>query len=327
MSQSPEEDRVSAIYSAGDTIWQSAAVVIPTWNAGPILDTLLPSLARAGVPPQRLLIIDSSSRDDTVARFIAHGATVKVIPQNEFNHGGTRKLAVSLLPNARFIIFLTHDAIPVSADTFTNVLKPFIDPKIGMAYGRQFPHRGARGIESFSRLINYGPESYVRSLEDRKIYGIKTIFCSNSFSCYRREALEDVGNFPDDVYFAEDQIVAGRMLLKGWKLSYAADACVYHSHAYTIGQDFKRYFDVGVFHSQNPWLIENYGKPIDEGARIVRRELSYLASREPFAVTSCFVRAAAKLIAYKIGLNHRHLPFSWKARLAMHGSYWRKKRL
>lgn len=305
--------------------WENTSVIIPTLNAEKHLDDLLPALARAGVPPHRLLVIDSSSRDDTVARFQAFGAQVKVIPAAEFNHGGTRRMAVSLVPQSEFLVFLTQDAIPAADDTITRILASFADAGVGMAYGRQLPRPVARGIERYARIANYGAEKYVRSFDDRARYGIKTVFCSNSFAAYRRTALEAVGNFPVDSYFAEDQTVSAHMLIQGWKIAYAADAAVYHSHDYTIGQDFRRYFDIGVFHCETPWMTQTFGKPVGEGMRIVMRELAYLARHEPLSVPSAILRAAAKLFGYKLGLRHTQLPMNWKVRLGMHGFYWKSR--
>ena len=115
------------------------------------------------------------------------------------------------------------------------------------------PRTVARGIERHARLTNYPPASETRSLEDRARSGVKTVFCSDSFAAYRTAALAAVGGFPEDAFFAEDQLVAGQMLIKGWRIAYRGDAEVIHSHGYTIAEEFRRYFDVGVFHRWLGW--------------------------------------------------------------------------
>jgi len=77
-------------------------------------------------------------------------------------------------------------------------------------------------------------------MENARHRGFKAIFFSNSFGAYRRKALEEVGGFPKDVNFGEDTVVAGHLLLAGWKIAYAADAEVYHSHSYSICEEFQR---------------------------------------------------------------------------------------
>ena len=90
--------------------------------------------------------------------------------------------------------------------------------------------------------------------------GIKAAFLSNSFAAYRRSALESVGGFPSDTIFGEDTFAAAKMLLNGWKIAYSAEATVYHSHNLTFIEEFRRYFDIGVFHSREKWFMVH---PID----------------------------------------------------------------
>lgn len=297
-------------------------IIVPTLNATPMMDRLLPALRHQGVPGARIYFIDSASDDATVKRAKEFGAKVEVIRRSSFNHGGTRRYACTRLPEAEFFVFLTQDAIPASSDAIKRLLAAFADPAVGMAYGRQLPRPEARGIERHARLCNYPAQSQVRSLEDRARLGARTVFCSNSFAAYRREALEAVGGFPEDMFFGEDQVVAGKMLIAGWKLAYQADACVFHSHDYSIRQEFNRYFDVGVFHARNPWILETFGKVEGEGMRYVRSEISYLARREALSIPSAILRSAVKYAAYHIGKREARLPPKWKSRLSMQPSYW-----
>ncbi len=132
-----------------------------------------------------------------------------------------------------------------------------------------------------------------------------------------------VGGFPKKLILGEDMVVAARMLQAGWLVAYQADAQVYHSHAYTIRQEFKRYFDIGVLHQDQHWILEEFGKPEGEGARFVRSEFAYLARRAPWLLPSAVVRTAAKLIGYKIGQHSQRLPLSIKQKLSMHRGYWK----
>jgi rhamnosyltransferase len=303
-----------------------AAVIVPTFNAAGYFPQLSAALARLDdLRRDQVLIVDSSSSDQTADLFRQWGATVEVIPQSEFDHGGTRRLASELVPAAQYLVFLTQDAIPASAASLERLLAAFDDPTVGMAYGCQLPRPEAEGIERHARLMNYPQDvCEVRSLQDRFRLGIKTVFCSDSFAAYRRIALEMVGGMPKSAFFAEDQIVAGRMLLNGWCLAYQGNAKVTHSHHYSITQDFKRYFDVGVFHSRNPWLLREFGKAEGEGARFVKSELSYLWSNDRTQLPAAAARTFAKYAGYRLGQLERHLGRSVKRRLSMAPHYWAK---
>lgn len=301
------------------------SVVIPILNAGPYLDVLLPALAGQGLRPEQFLVIDSASTDNSCDRFRASGATVVGIERKTFNHGSTRQMAVELRPEADIIVMLTQDAIPQGPGTIARLADAFVDPAVGMAYGRQLPRTVARGIERHARLVNYPPRSETRGLEDRAHAGVKTVFCSDSFAAYRATALAAVGGFPRDAFFAEDQLVAGRMLIEGWRIAYRGDAEVAHSHGYTIAEEFRRYFDVGVFHGRNRWLIDTFGTAEGEGLRFIRSELTYLLRNDPLQLPSAIVRTFAKYGGYKMGSNEAKLSNRWKQRLSMQPFYWRQQ--
>ncbi|OLF52027.1 glycosyltransferase family 2 protein [Pseudomonas chlororaphis] len=299
------------------------ALIIPARNAGPHLDRLLAALAAQTLQPDSVLVVDSSSTDDTVSRFRQFGARVEVIAANQFNHGGTRRWASEQV-DADALILLTQDAIPATPQTFANLIQELqADPRIGLAYGRQLPHPGAGILEAQSRHFNYGAQSRSKSLADASELGIKTCFSSDSFSVYRRSALQAVGGFPEDVIGSEDAHVAARMLLDGYLVRYAASACVQHSHHYNLMQEFRRYFDIGVFYGREPWIREAFGAAGGEGKRYVLAELRALRDAGQLQrVPEVLLRSALKLLGYRLGHAEQHLPTPLKRRLSMFSNYW-----
>ena len=253
----------------------------------------------------------------------AAGFRVHTISRAEFNHGGTRQLAAELLPEAEILVFLTQDAVLVGPKEFGKLLEPLTDSKVAAAFGRQLPRRGATPIEAHARIFNYPNQSSIRTFENRKQFGFKAIFISNSFAAYRREALIAIGGFPREVIFGEDTIVAAKLLLSGWKIAYAAEAQVYHSHNYSWTQELKRYFDIGVLHSREPWLLEEFGGTSGEGSRFVRSELRYLWPSHVWYLPSAVIRTALKLFGYKLGKNEGKLSLQWKRKLSMHHAFWK----
>ncbi|WP_190304756.1 glycosyltransferase family 2 protein [Pseudomonas chlororaphis] len=299
------------------------ALIIPARNAAPHLERLLPALAAQTLQPDTVLVVDSSSTDDTVDRFRQFGARVEVIAAQQFNHGGTRRWASEQV-DADALILLTQDAIPATPQTFANLIQELEeDPRIGLAYGRQLPHPGAGILEAQSRHFNYSPQSRSKSLADAGELGIKTCFSSDSFSVYRRSALQAVGGFPEDVIGSEDAHVAARMLLNGYLVRYAASACVQHSHSYSLMQEFRRYFDIGVFYGREPWIREAFGSAGGEGKRYVQAELRALRDAGQLQrVPEVLLRSALKLLGYRLGHAEQHLPTPLKRRLSMFSNYW-----
>lgn len=300
-------------------------LIVPTLNAGEMWPQWLQALAKQTRQPDRLLLIDSSSTDHTVALARQHGFDIRVIDKAAFNHGGTRQWGVELLHDMDLIVFLTQDALLADVHAIENLLAAFADPAVATAYGRQLPHLNASSIAAHARLFNYPQQQQVRGLADHQRFGIKTVFTSNSFAAYRRDALMQVGGFPAHTIMNEDTFVAGLMLKTDWKIAYCADAQVFHSHDYSFMDEFKRYFDIGVFHANTSWLQQTFGGAAGEGRRFVLSELVYLLKFAPSLIPSALIRTGLKGLGYKLGLLHKHLPTALKPYLSMHKAYWHKQ--
>ena len=296
-------------------------VIIPTLNAAQSWPQFASALLRC-VRPEQVLIVDSESTDDTVALASEAGFTVHSVSRSGFSHGGTRQRAAEMVTDADILIYMTQDAILADTEAIKNLLAVFDDSQVAAAYGRQLPRPMAGAIEAHARHFNYSATPEVRSLESRRRLGIKTIFLSDSLSAYRRSALMEVGGFPEDTIFGEDTITAARLLLAGYKVAYAAEARAYHSHSYTCMQEFRRYFDIGVLHNRERWILDEFGQAHGEGKRFVLSELRYLWKRDALRIPSALMRTGAKLIGYRMGRMEAHFSPEVKRKLSMNPKFW-----
>ena len=224
--------------------------------------------------------------------------------------------------DAEILIYLTQDAVPFGREAFASLVSVFKDSEIGAAYGRQLPREKASPIEAHARHFSYPEDSRVRSWESRRTTGFKSIFFSNAFGAYRREALMSVGGFSPDVIFGEDTLVVARMHRAGWKTAYVAEAMVRHSHAYTVSEEFRRYFDIGVLHARESWLVDQFGSASGEGRRFVSSEFKYLIKHGPQNIPSAVMRTFAKYLGYKIGRRESGITPRLKYHLGLNRHYW-----
>jgi rhamnosyltransferase len=298
------------------------ALIIPTFNAAGYWTALSAGIRAQSLAPNRVIVIDSASSDGTPELARRDGFTVVEISAKDFNHGGTRQFGAELAEDAEVLIYLTQDAIPFGADAFANLVRTFEDTEIGAAYGRQLPREIAGPIEAHARHFSYPPASRMRTWDSRRTHGFKSIFFSNAFGAYRRSALMSVGGFSPDVIFGEDTLVVARLHRAGWKTAYVADAMVRHSHGYSIAEEFRRYFDIGVLHARESWLIEQFGSASGEGRRFVVSELKHLLKRAPHHVPSALMRTFAKYFGYKIGRRESRLTPRLKYHLGLNRQYW-----
>lgn len=297
-------------------------VIIPIYKPDHKLIELLKKIKEQSIEDIPLLIIDSGSNDEYKSEIKNMNCLVKKIDVKTFNHGGTRQMGADMFPDKDIYIFLTQDAILANEKSIENIVKVFDNFNIGCAYGRQLPHKDANLFSSYARLFNYKDKSYIYSINDKEKYGIKTAFNSNSFAAYRRKALNEIGGFPIDTILSEDMYVAAKMLLNKWSVAYCSDAMVYHSHNYTIWQEFKRYFDIGVFYSRESWIKDTFGGAEGEGKKYIISEFKYLIKRNIVLIFPMIIRDIMKFFGFRLGMKERFINKHIKRKISMTKNFW-----
>ena len=308
----------------------SLTLCIPTLNAGHYANDLVNAIESQSLKPDSILIVDSGSTDGSLALFKRLNAKIISIPKADFDHGGTRNKAFQMF-FSDYYIFLTQDAIPADQFAFKNLITPLADnQECGAVYGRQLPAKNATPFAEHARVFNYPPgdKPVYKGLNDISQLGIKTVFCSNSFAAYRREAMDQIGYFPEGTLFAEDSLAVARMIELGWLVGYCPSATVFHSHNYSFMQEFCRYFDVGAFHNLNPWLLEKYSSATGEGLKFIASEYDYLNKRnQRFIFLSVFAKNFVRYSAYRLGRIQNHIPYFFKTKMTTNKSFWKNYRV
>lgn len=249
----------------------TVSLVIPTLNSERDIEALLEKLENQTHPIDELVVVDSSSDDDTadiVRLFAGNHANVElqVIARKDFNHGSTRDRALRTLTTGEFVLFMTQDAVPADDQYVEALLKPFENPKVAAVSGRQLPKHDARRFECLVREFNYPAEDFVRGRGDLPRYGIKTFYLSDVCSAYRRSSYLECGGFCRTLT-NEDMYMAAKLVAAGYLVAYAADARVYHSHNLTPKQQYKRNYAVGKFLEEHKDVLMDASE-IGEGKKL-----------------------------------------------------------
>lgn len=297
-------------------------ISIPTYNGGELWANAVEALKEND--NFDYFVIDSSSSDNTVEKSKEITSNIKVIKSQNFNHGGTRNLAVKYATehNYEFVVFITQDSI-LQKGSIEKLGVYFEDLDVAAVCARQLPHHDANPIAAHARYFNYPETSQIKSKDTVSKYGIKSVFMSNSFSAYRVRYLNEVGLFPENTILCEDMFVAGKLIKNDYKNVYAADAVCKHSHNYGPVDEFKRYFDIGVFHDMEPWIRDEFGGAGGEGLRFIISEFKFLLKRAPLYLPLAALNNLAKILGMKLGGKHRALPLWLNRKLSMHKSFWK----
>ena len=301
------------------------SVVIPVRNGGSDLVRCLDAINRQRVDDAvEVVVVDSSSTDGSAQVARDRGARVHVIDVADFNHGATRNLGASLT-TGEILVFTSQDAFAESDDWLALLTAPIrADESVAGVYGRQLPHADATPPEQFFLDFLYGPDPRTQQAAATAELNMETTLFSNVNAAMRRSAWEAFP-FADDIIMSEDGEWCRRVLLAGHKVVYEPRAAVRHSHPYTIGSAFKRFFDSGVSAERAYLAGAAPSKKVLRRAaiRYAKGETRWLVKSGnarwlPYAA----VYEVAKFVGLQMGANHRRLPRSLVLRCTALPGFW-----
>ena len=226
------------------------SVVIPTRNAGPDFVHVLNMIKRQkGIKPAEVILVDSSSDDDTVRIAAQYGARIFSIDPADFGHGRTRNFGARQA-GGEYVIFLSQDAIPAGDLCFRDMLLGMQeDQAVAAVSARQIPRSDADLYACWEMWNHY--EKFMQYSGDRVLSVSKgsldslgpadkrrTAQIDNVFSCIRREVFLET--LFSDIPYAEDLDLGLRLLKKGYKLAFLSSIAAIHSHNRDAMYYFKR---------------------------------------------------------------------------------------
>lgn len=245
------------------------------------------------------------------------------VPAEEFDHGGTRRLAVER-SQAPCFVCMTQDAVPADGHLIEELVRPILEERAAAAYARQLPREGCSRIESYTRGFNYPGEDLVKTKEDLPRLGVKTFFCSNVCAAYARADYEALGGFEAHTIFNEDMIYAARIILRGGAVAYASRARVIHSHNYSGAEQYRRNFDLAVSQAQHPEIF-GLVRSESEGLRLVKQTAGYLLTiHRPWLIVNLIWQSGFKYLGYRAGKGYRRLSRKQILRRTMNRRYWKQ---
>ena len=302
-------------------------VIIPVYRPDRSFFQLIEKLETQTVPVRRIIIMNTEEKyfEQLIygTKFLEQHQKVAVyhLSKKEFDHGRTRASGVGR-SDADVFIMMTQDAMPEDNRLIEALTTALEDEGVAAAYARQLPATDAGPVETYMRGYNYPPASRVKSLEDLPELGIKTYFCSNVCCAYRREIYEALGGFIKHAIFNEDMLFAAKAIQAGYRIAYAAEARVIHSHNYTCGQYFHRNFDLGVSQADHPEVFR--GVPSEgEGIRSVKGAAAYLRrQKQKRKIPGLFLQSGCKYVGYWLGKHYRKLPRKLVLRCTDNREYW-----
>ncbi|MBE5867420.1 MAG: glycosyltransferase family 2 protein [Lachnospiraceae bacterium] len=307
----------------------SIDVIIPTYKPDKSFLELVERLCTQTLPVNRIIVMNTEEKyyeeliyGSKISEKYKEKVQVHHLSKREFDHGGTRHMAVKKSQTDVFVM-MTQDAMPVDEHLLENLIAPLEEEGCAVSYARQLPGPDCGMLEQITREFNYPAQSHIQSAEQLAQKGIKTYFCSNVCAAYKRKIYDESGGFIRHTIFNEDMIYAAGAVKSGYHIAYAAKAQVYHSHSYTNGQQFRRNFDLGVSQAQNPQVFAGVSSE-KEGKRMVKTAAGRLRkARRWRELLHFYVQCFWKYTGYLMGKHYRRLPRRLVLKCTMSPGYFK----
>ncbi|NUP94888.1 MAG: glycosyltransferase family 2 protein [Planctomycetaceae bacterium] len=216
---------------------EPVTVFLPVLNGGERLERVLTAIRGQRTQRQvHLRAIDSGSSDGSRDVLARHGVQFREIWKREYDHGLTRNCGVLECPT-ELIALLSQDALPANPDWLENLLAPFEDPLVAGTWARQVPQPACHPYQRINLSAHMAAAQANRVTEplsptewaalepsDR----MRILVFDNVSSAVRKSVIRR-HPFPKSM-FGEDVEWARTVLLHGYRLVFAANAVVEHSH-------------------------------------------------------------------------------------------------
>lgn len=304
---------------------QKISVIIPTLNAEKYIDKLLRRLLSQSVLVHEIILLDSESDDKTVEIAEKYDKVRVVnIERKTFDHGGTRNIGFEKA-EGDIVFVMSQDALPCDKYYIEKMLEAIREPGVVMVTARQVPYPDATRIEKITRFYNYSDKTIVKDISMLDTLGVKTFFFSDVCSAYIKSIFFELGGYETPALICNDMVMASKALHAGYKTAYKAEAQVFHSHRYTLRQQYKRNFDTAADMLINKDYFDG-ASDTKEGIKMVKYVLSKLIKKLHFitAVYYC-IECAAKLFGNRAGKKYKRLSKESILKRTTNKNYWFRK--
>lgn len=248
----PAEHACHPASAPADQIDTTVAVIVVNFNGGKLLGRCLDSLDAQTLRPQRMILVDNASTDNSLAGLPERHSALEIV-RLEANLGfaAANNLAVRLARDTAWVALLNSDAFP-DPRWLESLLAAAVRHPEAACFGSRILQAGDPSRFDGVGELYHVSGSHWRAATDKPAAGQFLASQEMFWACaaaalYRRDAFLKAGGF-DESYFCyvEDVDLAFRLQLAGYSCRYVPEAVVEHVGSASAG----RYSDFQVYHGQ-----------------------------------------------------------------------------
>lgn len=206
------------------------SVIIRAFNEAEHIGRLMLGLQAQRLKPHEIILVDSGSNDQTVPLAEHFGAKVVHISKYDFTFGRALNVGCQAA-TGDILVFVSAHVYPTHDLWLENLISPFDESKVVLAYGKQ---RGA-DVNKFSEH-----QIFAKWFPNQKAFPQAGYFCNNANCAIRKSTWERL-RYNEVLTGLEDLDWAKRAQAEGGWLVYVPDAKIIHVHDESWPQVQNRY--------------------------------------------------------------------------------------
>ena len=300
------------------------SIICPLYNAESYIKKLNDNLLKQEKYSDEyieILYVLTRSSDRTEDFLKELNANYITIETTEFSHSKTREM-MAYKADGDIIVFISQDVIMKNNKWLKNLIGPIIKDECEASFSRQLCTNNT--IEKYIREKNYPGVSRVVSKKDIEKYGLMTFFYSDASSAIKASVYKELNGYDNkNLIINEDMYIAHKIIDAGYRIRYCSDSEIYHSHIFTLGQLYNRYFDTGVFFMKNPQFLNYKGNK--SGKELAKYVLKRSIEERNYKVAlNILPNFGARFIGSFLGKKHKKLSKSFIIKSSLNKKYWVK---
>lgn len=206
------------------------SIVIRAFNEEKHLGNLLEAIGRQTFQDYEIILVDSGSTDRTLAIAARFPVRVEHVQPGDFTFGRSLNLGLSAARGEIAVMASAH-VFPLENYWLQNLIAPFVDDKVALAYGKQ---RGGPGSK-FSEA-----QHFRRWFPDQSDPDQRHAYCNNA-NLALRLSLWKKQPFDETLTGLEDLAWSSTLREQGYRIAYVAEAGVAHLHEESSAQIVNRH--------------------------------------------------------------------------------------
>jgi GT2 family glycosyltransferase len=226
------------------------SIIIPTYNRPDKLSTCLESLTHLNYPRDNfeVIVVDDGSKIplDNIVNFSHNQLNIALIRQQNSGPAIARNTGAAKA-NGQYLVF-TDDDCTLTPDFLTNLANYFLVKTDYLIGGKTVNYLTDNLYSTASQVLIDYLYSYYNTCSPNVNF-----FASNNFAV-SSNLFHKIGGFDSTFTLAagEDREFCDRWIFYGYKMIYAPEAIVYHSHELTLTKFLRQHFNYGrgIFYLQ-----------------------------------------------------------------------------